>query len=343
MLKSITGCNMAIDFDSLISIDKKWVDRELTHHYDKYINDKLKVRLYTIIPSGTTVDCISLANALLDLLPNYFKTKSNINKEIQREVDKTINEGTTASDIELKEKAISLISGRNYREAARFFKKKNPDSKSGKYGELMLFGLVESIFNCKMIAHKISNLTNYHDEVKGGDGIFLGDYKIRSGIEKPAYLIGESKVWKTYSSAKTDALDSINRFYDPKVQATFKSLEFFIAEKDIDKFSDDEIDIDELYDRVNPNSKLFKSQVAVHPILIMYETKAYNDLMIKASDNVELEKMISENIQKRIDSTLEKISEKVKEYPFLERVYLDFILVPTDSIENFNNTMDNLI
>jgi hypothetical protein len=43
---------------------KNWVDKELTHHYDKYINEKLKVRLYTHHPRTTIEDF--LANALLD-------------------------------------------------------------------------------------------------------------------------------------------------------------------------------------------------------------------------------------------------------------------------------------
>ncbi|MFV5694011.1 Hachiman antiphage defense system protein HamA [Flavobacterium sp. LB3P122] len=333
---------MAINFGDLISIDKNWVDKELTHHYDEYINDKLKVRLYTISPSGTTIDSISLANALLDLLPDYFKTKSEINKQVQRKVDETIQEGTTACDIDLREQAIKLISNRNYRKAAKFFKKKTCDSKSGKYGELLLFGLVESIFNCKMIAHKITNITNYHDEIKGGDGIFLGDYTLKNGTKNPAYLIGESKVWKDYTGAKKDALDSINRFYDTDFQANFKSLELFIAEKDIDKFCG-ENDIDELYGRLNPSSSLFKSQIAVHPILIMFETKSYDNLMIKASNNSDLIDLINKDIIKKIDKTLTSISKKVKQYPELEKVFLDFILVPTNSIENFNNTMDSLI
>jgi hypothetical protein len=335
---------MSINFSDLISINKKWLDKEFNHHYTENINDKLKVRLYTIKPSGTTIDSISLANALLDILPEYFKSKIEIEKEIKREVEKTINDYTTATDIEHREQITKTIHYKTYREAAKFFKTKSLDSKSGKYGELLLFGIVEALLDCKMIAHKITNLTNYHDEVKGGDGIFMGEYLLPDGTKDKAYLIGESKIWQNYSGAKKDALDSINRFYNPKVQATFKTLEFFIAQKDISKVVDvDTIDIDELYDRLDPKSELFKKQIAVHPILIMYDTKSYDKLMVKASNNDELIALIDESVQSNLKKTLESIQNKVKEYSELEKVYLDFILVPTNSVESFNKTMDELI
>lgn len=335
---------MSIDFSDLISINKSWVNKEFNHHFTENIDDKLKVRLYSIKPSGTAVNSISLANALLSILPDYFKSKIEIDKEVQREIEKTISEYTTATDLEHREEMVKKISYKNYREAAKFFKTKTSESKSGKYGELLLFGIVEAVLNCKMVAHKISNLTNYHDEIKGGDGVFMGKYESTNGVLNNAYLIGESKVWKSYSGAKMDALTSINRFYDSKTQANFNTLEFFIAQKDIEKFVDNKnVDINELYDRLDPKSDLFKQQIAVHPILIMYETKSYDNLMIKAKNNDELIKLIDDNIKSNLKKSLENISLKVQGFPELKKVFLDFILIPVNSVENFNKTMDALI
>lgn len=335
---------MPIDFSKLISINKKWFDKEFNHHYTESINDKLKVRLYTIKPSGTTINSISLANALLAILPDYFKSKIEIENDIKREIDRTIDDYTTATDIEHRENAAKTVHFKTYREAAKFFKTKSENSKSGKYGELLLFGIVEALLNCKMVAYKITNLTNYHDEIKGGDGVFMGEYELTNGTKNLAYLIGESKIWQNYSGAKTDALDSIDRFYDPKVQATFNSLEFFIAQKDISKIIDtDDIDINELYDRLDPKSDLFKKQISIHPILIMYDTGSYDSLMVKASNNEELVKLIDENVKSKLKKTLENIEKKVKQYSELEKVYLDFILIPVNSVQSFNLTMDELI
>lgn len=334
---------MSINFSNLITINKNWVVKEFNHHYTEKINDKLNVRLYSIKPSGTTINSISLANTLLDILPYYFKSKSEIDKQIQREIFKTIDEYTTATELDHKEEITKIVHTWTYRDAKAFFKKKSSDSKSGKYGELLLFGLVESVLDCKMIAHKITNLTNYHDEIKGGDGIFMGNYKLPNGSIEFAYLIGESKVWKDYSGAKRDALESINRFYDSKVQSDFKTLEFFIAQKDIEKIVSEKADIDELYDRLDQKTELFKSQIAVHPILIMYETKNYDKLMKNAQNNLDLISSIDKIIKSKLNKTLDSISLKVKEFPELEKVYLDFILIPTNNISDFNDTMDNLI
>jgi hypothetical protein len=329
--------------DSLKAINKNWINSELTHHYTETVNDKLKVRLFTVIPSGTTINANSLAESLFDMLPDYMKTKAEIEAEIKREINNTITLGTTATDIDIRERSIGLVRTRTYRQAAKFFKKKSPETKSGKYGELLLFACAEALYDCKMIAHKITNLTNYHDEVKGGDGIFLGTYTLHDQNAKNAYFIGESKVWKVYSDARKDALDSINRFYDDDIQADFTGLEFFIAKKDISKFDDGTVDIDKIYNRLNPTSKEFKDQIAVHPILIMYDTPTYDKFMIKAADNQALSLLIEKEVSSKMNKTLKGIEDKVGEYSNLKKVYLDFILIPTNSVTSFNETMDNLI
>lgn len=333
---------MSINFEDLISINKNWFEKEFNHHGTKNINNKLKARIFTVKPSGTKVDSYSLACALIDIMPYYYKSKVETENRIQREIEKTRDDYPNLTDEEHREEIIKKISAINYREASKFFKQKTVNSKSGKYGELLLFGIVEPLFKCKMIAHKITNLTNYHDEIKGGDGIFLGNYSTPNG-DNLAYMIGESKVWKNFSNAQKDALDSINRFYDSTVQATFKSLEFFIAQKDIDKQVGNTTDIDELYDRLNPTSAKFKEQIAVHPILIMYDMAAYKKIMINSKDQDELVKLIDAHINSRMQSILNGIAKKIELYPELRAVYLDFILIPIDKVENFNNTMDSLI
>ncbi|WP_435525847.1 hypothetical protein [Chryseobacterium indoltheticum] len=115
---------MAIDFSKLITIDKSWIAQDLNHHYTEKINDKLNVRVYSIKPSGTTINSISLANSLLDILPYYFKSKLEIDRIIKREVSKTVNAFTTASEIDHQLEVSKKIHTRTYREAKSFFKKK---------------------------------------------------------------------------------------------------------------------------------------------------------------------------------------------------------------------------
>ena len=75
----------------------------------------------------------------------------------------------------------------------------------------------------------------------------------------------------------------------------------------------------------------------------MYENKSYDKLMKKALSNLDLINSIDKTIKSKLNKTLSSIASKVQEYPELENVFLDFILIPTNSIADFNETMDNLI
>jgi len=77
----------------------------------------------------------------------------------------------------------------------------------GKYGELILFVLVEGLLEMPMISHKIAGKQNPSDEIKGSDGVFFGEY---SGEESLG--IGEAKFFsdkkgglRAYFQAKCDS------------------------------------------------------------------------------------------------------------------------------------------
>lgn len=57
--------------------------------------------------------------------------------------------------------------------AAIYFGPVNPQNE-GKYGELLLFLLVEAVLKTPMIAYKIKSLSDYKHQIKGSDGVFLG-------------------------------------------------------------------------------------------------------------------------------------------------------------------------
>lgn len=169
------------EWDKLIKIDRSWVSKQLEHHFEE-VNGKLNVKLYTVKVSGTQILPDGIAAALHEMLPDYIYGQKQIGEIGERKAALTAN---------------------------HFFGKKNPET-DGKFGELLLFALVEGVLGCKMVAHKIRSLSNFKDQVKGGDGIFIGNYTIVDGRSEPAYMIGESKVMARYSKALSDALDSIN-------------------------------------------------------------------------------------------------------------------------------------
>ncbi|MFN0188435.1 MAG: Hachiman antiphage defense system protein HamA, partial [Bacteroidia bacterium] len=184
----------------------------------------------------------------------------------------------------------------------------------------------------------IEGLSNSRDQIKGGDGIFLGNYEIEKGIFEPAIFIGESKIMQKLSDCIDQALGSINRFHAPETQAEFNNMEFIVANKTL--FVDEkDIDYDKIYEMLTPGSDIFKSQILVHPILIMYNTKSIARLEISAKNNHELELKIKEYIESKKDELLEKINKKLLTFPHIGKVYVDFFCFPFNNIDNFRNGM----
>src|SRR4051812_35623191 len=105
-----------MDLEQYIQIDKGWVGRQLQNHFND-IHGKVNVKLYTVKVSGTTIAPGAIVEELHNMLPNYVYGKKKIN--------------------ELGELKAGL-------KANHFFGKRDPKT-DGKYGELLLFALVESV------------------------------------------------------------------------------------------------------------------------------------------------------------------------------------------------------
>lgn len=263
--------------NDLIQINRRWVDEELISHLTEKIGEKVNMRVYTVMPSSTQMDYLSLSNFLAKIIPHYVYSIKEIEKDITRQ-QKRNEAAIRKANPKLQEAdVLRIVSDESERveretwsqifnQSRIFFRKKGENYIGGKYGELLLFALVESVLGCKMIAHKIKHLTNVNDEIKGSDGVFLGDYN-----DEKAIMFGESKIMQSLSGAIVDALESINRYHNDPESAHNRSHELIIAREDIDKYDLDGVDIDELYDRLDPETETYRSQILVHPIILMYE------------------------------------------------------------------------
>lgn len=316
---------MSIDWEKKINIDTEWANRLLVNHFTEK-STKIVVRAYTPKVTGTKFCCNALIEELGYLLPAYVhshKSKKNIFKSL------SIRYG--------EELATERIQNALYSEAQSFFGKKDPTT-DGKYGELLLFALCESILKSKMVAHKIEGLSNAKDQVKGGDGIFLGNYKNSKGKIVPAIFIGESKIMQDRSKSIDDALDSLNRFHNPETQSEFNKMEFIVANRTL-SLDEKDIDYDEVYERLTPGSEKFTNQITVHPILLMYNTTTISKLETDASDKDDLELLIKNHLIKKKDEIVKIINEKIDTYPEIKKVYVDFFCFPFNNIDNFRNGM----
>jgi Cap4 SAVED domain len=293
----------------LINIDRTWVSKQLTHQFD-HTETKIVLRVYTIKFSGNLCNSTSLIEGLVDFLKHFVHSK----------------------------KKIEEIGAENaFRESLRFFGDTDPQS-DGKYGELILFALVEATLGCKMVAHKIRVLTNFNDQVKGGDGIFLGDYSIEKDKSEQAFLIGESKIIGKRSDSIKSSLESLNRFHDMKNSPGYYTQEFIVAKENL--LVDNDIDPETLYNLLSPTTEEFKKQVLVHPILLMFDSQQISKVEKEATSQTNAEKSLNDFINETKNKNRLKnyISTHLKQYPELEKTFLDFFILPIKDVNEFRNS-----
>lgn len=335
--------------NNLIQINRRWVEEELISHLTEKVGNKVNMRVYTIMPSSTQMDYLSLSNFLSTIIPHYVYSIKEIEKDISRQ-QKRNEAAIRKANPNLQEVDILILIRKESERVERetwsqifnqsriFFRKKGENYIGGKYGELLLFALVESVLGCKMIAHKIKHLTNVNDEVKGSDGIFLGEYN-----NEKAILFGESKIMQSLSGAIVDALESINRYHNDRESAHNRNHELVIAREDIDKYDVDGVDIDELYDRLDPETETYKTQILVHPIILMYERAFILEIQKKASSSEEFKELISKELLKRLkqkQEVFDLVTNHIKNQN-LEHSFLDFFLFPVDDVSKFRAAMDD--
>jgi len=294
-----------IIWETLRSDEHNWVNEHLVAH-PIIEKDKFLIRLHSVDFSGTQQDITALIESIADSIEKYvFDSK-------QRE--RFLSNGVNA-----------------FRKAVSFFGETNPDM-DGKYGELFLYILAEAILKTPLVSHKLSILTNPNDQVKGGDGIFFGEYKNEMTI-----LIGESKIHQTFSGALESSLDSLDRFHQNYTSSTLDH-ELFIARSNISQnFSIDQLDA--LLDAFTPGTQRYKSCNKAHPVLLVFESKEISNIEKKAKNKIEAMQLFSIWATKRIEDASELILKKLEKYSELEKIYLDIFLIPLNNVSSFKRSL----
>jgi hypothetical protein len=287
-----------------IKIDKTWIDRQLIHQV-KLLSEKLSISVYSVAFSGNLNSCSALISELTLLIKQFVYGDTEIAK---------------------------IGNDKALLESLRYFGDKDPLT-DGKYGELFLFALVESVLQCKMIAHKIRVLSNFQDQVKGGDGIFLGSYSVSANRSEPAFLIGESKIMGSRAGSVKDSILSLQRFHDMKNDPSYLTSEFLVARNNI--LLDENIDAEELYDLLNPVTEAFKKQIIVHPILLVFDSEKIETIETEATSKEDAENMMRIFIKSEEDKIKKYINKLLKEFPELKKVHLEFFLIPLKSVNDF--------
>ena len=295
-----------------IRIDPSWVDENLIDHGLRESDPKIKLRVYSIKFSGNRQEFLGFIRAIVQKLPDFVLSQKEIRKYRKNSAPYT-----------------------PYIEAIKFFGDIDPE-KDGKYGEFILFLMVEAILKCPMIAHKIV-LYNSRDQTKGSDALFLGKYGALQAI-----LIGEAKIEKEASKPIDRALNSIDRFYKNINGGSNLDYELLVAKKDISEdFSGQELDY--IYDALSPQSQEYKNSIKVHPILIIYNEKEVENIEKLATDNEDAERRLKEHIKKLLDELYKETISKVNGKSGLSKVYFDFFFIPTGDVTQFRHDFYQII
>lgn len=86
---------------------------------------------------------------------------------------------------------------------------------SGQAGELLLYFLLETVLHAPQALKKMPMTTNPKEERKGSDGVHIRWDETTDQLE---LIFGESKIWKSFSSALIDAFKSMDAFHTARTK-----------------------------------------------------------------------------------------------------------------------------
>ncbi|CAH5022067.1 MULTISPECIES: Hachiman antiphage defense system protein HamA [Serratia] len=294
-----------IDWSELIVANHGWIEKHL-HVHPINSEKKITARFYSVPYAGLHQEVLTLAGRIADSIEHYVFDEASL-AEMRKE---------------------GIIP---FRKAAEFFGDTNPIV-DGKYGELILYALSEFVLRTPMVTHKITSLTNVNDQVKGGDGIFFGDYGGRLSI-----LIGESKIYSDFSQALESAFDSLNRFNEA-YSGSALSHEMFIARSNISKnFDIDTLDL--IYKAFTPGTELYNECVKTHPVLIIFQDEYLEKIQVDSMTKSDAEALFSAWLETKRNEICQIISSKYKRYPKMASYILDFFLIPMTDVSHFKKTL----
>ncbi len=195
-------------------------------------------------------------------------------------------------------------------------------SRDGKMGEMLLYVMVEAFLGTPLMAYKLKDLSNPNDQVKGADGVFLGEYH-----GKRALLIGESKVHRKFAPAIKSVFRSLQRFHDA---ASPYSNELLVSRKYPRERSLSAEQLEEAMAILNEDY-----DILVHPVFISYTLSEIASISGTATTRDEAEGALATHIVDELGLWQTKIADQAAAFPKPFQVYLDFFFLPSEDSLQF--------
>src|ERR1051326_439761 len=292
---------MNIEWEKFLTVNDSWIATHLSSHKVEF-ESKLTLRTYTIRFNGPNYDATQFISFVKESIKNYVLNEREIS-------------------------AVERNDGDPFEEALLYFGDTDP-TYDGKFGELILYLLVESILKVPMLVFKIP--LSSKDQVKGSDGIFIGNYN-----ETPAILLGEAKSWGELGAALNSAFDSLHRFYDKNGDKKLR-YEYLVSKKGI-RVDLSREELDYLYDCFTLGSSENNKRSVVHPVLIIYnDTRTKN---IKSDDPYTAENELKNLIADKLSEYFQELKSLCAKYKDVGAVYLDFFFIPMNDVDMFKREL----
>ncbi|MEE3934331.1 DUF1837 domain-containing protein [Pseudomonas viridiflava] len=294
-----------ITWSDCLTVKTEWVDNYF-HRIPEILDLKVRAHALSLKFSGNRQESLALAKFVGNRIQHYVFDRHELDECEARDENP-------------------------YPMASSFFANTDPVY-DGKYGELILYLLVEAIFQTPMVCHKLSLLTNVKDQVKGGDGIFFGERNNSLSI-----LIGESKIYQDLGGAISSALESIDRFNQNYLPSSLDH-ELFIARSNISK----NLSLDQakaLLKAFRPGTEEYQACNKIFPILLIYDDKKIDDIEEEATSRDHAEELVAEWIKEHSAEAVKSIRERLQKKSELRKLFLEFFLIPMSSVEIFKKTL----
>ncbi|MEN5303240.1 DUF1837 domain-containing protein [Pseudomonas sp. TWI628] len=294
-----------ITWSDCLTVKTDWVEK-FFHLIPEVLDLKVRAHALSLKFSGNRQETLALAKYVGNRIQHYVFDRNELEEYEERDENP-------------------------YPMASSFFANTDPVY-DGKYGELILYLLVEAIFKTPMVCHKLSLLTNVKDQVKGGDGIFFGERHNNLSI-----LIGESKIYQDLGGAIGSSLDSIDRFNQNYLPSSLDH-ELFIARSNISK----NLTLDQakaLLKAFRPGTDEYQACNKIFPILLIYDDKTIDSIEEEAVNRDHAEKLVTEWIHEHSKEAVKNIRSRLQNKSELRKLFLEFFLIPMSSVETFKKTL----
>jgi len=211
-----------------------------------------------------------------------------------------------------------------FRKAAKRFSR-NP--KSGEVGELILYLILECVFQAPQLVAKIRLKTASPDMVKRADAIH-----VRAESGKLIIYFGESKVHAKLGPAISSALDSLKKYItndsamDDDILTVEDHAHILTEHKK------------EFAEYLNPYKESEVRREFVYPLFIAFDTEIYSALLAMSPEEAGeyFAKKYCEDIQEAEEKFMAKVEEKA-----LGNINLVMLLLPFHSVEELRTKFIN--